>query len=57
MKYQKIKIYDIKAAQKSLFKIDEEIESLDSIKSSDNMDRNESFEIFRKDKYENQERI
>ena len=54
MKYQKIKIYDIKAAQKSLFKIEEEIESLDSIKNSDNLDRNQSVELFRKDKYENQ---
>ena len=53
MKYQKIKIYDIKAVQKSLFKIEEEIESLDSIRNSNNLKRNESVEIFRKDKYEN----
>ncbi len=49
MKYQKIKIYDIKVVQKSLFEIEEEIESLDSIKNSDNFDRNESVELFRKD--------
>ena len=53
MKYQKIKIYDIKGAQKSLFKIEEEIERLNSIRNSNNLNKNEKVEIFRKDKYEN----
>ncbi len=53
MKYQKIKIYDIKTVQKSLYKIEEEIESLNSIRNSNNLNKNEKIEIFKKDKYEN----
>ena len=54
MKYQKIKSDDIKGAQKSLFKIEEEIESLNSIINLNYFNKNESVEIFRKDKYKNQ---
>lgn len=53
MKYQKIKIFDKKAIQKSLFKIEEEIESLDSIKNIEKLKRSETVEVFRKEKYEN----
>ncbi len=53
MKYQKIKIFDKKAIQKSLFKIEEEIESLDSTKNIEKLKKSETVKIFRKEKYEN----